>query len=188
MFLHRGNAYVMIRKQDPLKQGLKHHSIQSMCSMWSIRKQDPLKQGLKQSWIWIWNQYRQHSKARSTKTRIETEFDNSIWINIENIRKQDPLKQGLKLLVRDWFIFHFFDSKARSTKTRIETQSLLYPLWAMYHSKARSTKTRIETPHYNWIPAPLFKIRKQDPLKQGLKLEHCLVNVIDFIEFESKIH
>jgi len=60
------------------------------------------------------------SRARSTKTRIETtnwQIDDSAkWI-----REQDPLKQGLKrhfIDLHDLFVSY---SRARSTKTRIET-------------------------------------------------------------------
>ncbi|AKB29789.1 hypothetical protein MSSIT_3070 [Methanosarcina siciliae T4/M] len=62
-----------------------------------------------------------YSKARSTKTRIETEV-------------QQALEEGEK------------NSKARSTKTRIETFLLFfYRNPNNSNSKARSTKTRIET-------------------------------------------
>ena len=36
-----------IREQDPLKQGLKLHSIYFNYEIYNIREQDPLKQGLK---------------------------------------------------------------------------------------------------------------------------------------------
>ena len=63
----------MIREQDPLKQGLKlrrhDHNPVTNC----IREQDPLKQGLKQDKIAcaVARGY-ENSRARSTKTRIET--------------------------------------------------------------------------------------------------------------------
>ena len=38
-----------------------------------------------------------NSRARSTKTRIETEHQPCQEFRTEEIREQDPLKQGLKL-------------------------------------------------------------------------------------------
>ena len=60
-----------------------------------IRKQDPLKQGLKRCRMNAVNISIQHSKARSTKTRIETLHSDRNG-GYGSIRKQDPLKQGLK--------------------------------------------------------------------------------------------
>ncbi len=61
-----------IREQDPLKQGLKLSDNEYELETCKIREQDPLKQGLKQNiknrvgWMHV------NSRARSTKTRIET--------------------------------------------------------------------------------------------------------------------
>jgi len=87
-----------------------------------------------------------NSRARSTKTRIETIEGRTGYIN------------GIH-------------SRARSTKTRIETPHLAAHLFFSFYSRARSTKTRIETLRkYHTI---LFHcIREQDPLKQGLK-QNC---------------
>ncbi len=61
-----------------------------------IRKQDPLKQGLKRDSVCGVFVSPCNSKARSTKTRIETtDWAGNRYVSI--IRKQDPLKQGLKL-------------------------------------------------------------------------------------------
>ena len=62
---------VLIRKQDPLKQGLKPGWSCMIQENDTIRKQDPLKQGLKQI------------SPPFTPEKLK-------------IRKQDPLKQGLK--------------------------------------------------------------------------------------------
>ncbi len=88
-----------IRKQDPLKQGLKPQislgdDQHEPCT--EIRKQDPLKQGLKPILTY----------ALTRKLAI---------------RKQDPLKQGLKLHLVASLHCREINSKARSTKTRIET-------------------------------------------------------------------
>ena len=40
-----------------------------------------------------------------------------------------------------------------------------------FDSRARSTKTRIETLQVDSCSLPLRRIREQDPLKQGLKLD-----------------
>ena len=61
-----------------------------------IRKQDPLKQGLKQIAADFKRSHNHHSKARSTKTRIETPNLSFCRLLPSEIRKQDPLKQGLK--------------------------------------------------------------------------------------------
>ena len=60
-------------------------------------------------------------------------------------------------------------SKARSTKTRIETWLLSCVHGIIIDSKARSTKTRIETQSCFGLLSAGRDIRKQDPLKQGLK-------------------
>jgi len=63
---------VHIREQDPLKQGLKHwESFRELLSG-NIREQDPLKQGLKLKSKRV-PQKKTDSRARSTKTRIETQ-------------------------------------------------------------------------------------------------------------------
>jgi len=86
----------MIREQDPLKQGLKQflHSIKDSACI--IREQDPLKQGLKLIMVGEDKPEKSDSRARSTKTRIETNY--SSWCECCKcwIREQDPLKQGLK--------------------------------------------------------------------------------------------
>ena len=65
----------MIREQDPLKQGLKPDTeITALISIISIREQDPLKQGLKPVMTKPDGSFTVHSRARSTKTRIETCF------------------------------------------------------------------------------------------------------------------
>ena len=82
--------------QDPLKQGLKPSIINGYIFNNRIRMQDPLKQGLKLGLPYFLYSQAFYSNARSTKTRIETEFTLTICL--------DPS-----------------DSNARSTKTRIET-------------------------------------------------------------------
>jgi len=62
----------------------------------TIREQDPLKQGLKQISDIVEIHNRGDSRARSTKTRIETKTG-SVIQQSKIIREQDPLKQGLKL-------------------------------------------------------------------------------------------
>ncbi len=71
--------------------------------------------------MWNYRNWHDNSKARSTKTRIETTDFASEAVRKNLIRKQDPLKQGLKLCVRAARRFGKSYSKARSTKTRIET-------------------------------------------------------------------
>ena len=98
-----------------------------------------------------------YSRARSTKTRIETLLpDNrrrlTSWIreqdplkqglkhinygnyyfSMPNIREQDPLKQGLKPTSCSRSYIFTSDSRARSTKTRIETYSKSRPGWQCY--------------------------------------------------------
>ncbi len=62
--------------QDPLKQGLK---LGRVCLIFSqpvlIRMQDPLKQGLKPSIEAVGIIEECYSNARSTKTRIETQYE-----------------------------------------------------------------------------------------------------------------
>ena len=63
-----------------------------------IREQDPLKQGLKRLvFAFLWSCIND-SRARSTKTRIETIFRIVDSLLFYHIREQDPLKQGLKRL------------------------------------------------------------------------------------------
>ena len=60
--------------QDPLKQGLKLKHIPDIKSARPIRMQDPLKQGLKLFVEVSGDKDKTYSNARSTKTRIETEY------------------------------------------------------------------------------------------------------------------
>ena len=73
-------------EQDPLKQGLKHIPDISAANILKIREQDPLKQGLKHvvSHPMIFTP--SNSRARSTKTRIET-ID----------RRDDVTQRGIKI-------------------------------------------------------------------------------------------
>ncbi len=64
-----------------------------------------------------------HSRARSIKTRIETEFLFSLVDYVHYIREQDPLKQGLKPPLAPSVCDVCEDSRARSIKTRIETST-----------------------------------------------------------------
>jgi len=66
---------------------------------------------------------KEHSRARSTKTRIETTLLSSYPLPAGRIREQDPLKQGLKLhaVPPAATVRRSQNSRARSTKTRIET-------------------------------------------------------------------
>ena len=112
-----------------------------------IREQDPLKQGLKLFLIPFFLIIVHYSRARSTKTRIETfTATDGVHLTDHGIREQDPLKQGLK------------------PYGPAQTPSCRYS-----NSRARSTKTRIETEFPFISPGHLFRIREQDPLKQGLK-------------------
>ncbi|AAM33066.1 hypothetical protein MM_3370 [Methanosarcina mazei Go1] len=93
----------IIREQDPLKQGLKLNTLTYLFLLVFIREQDPLKQGLKQSVQFFSCQVVDgYSRARSTKTRIETKEDLDYLKEHNIIREQDPLKQGLK---RDEYYF-----------------------------------------------------------------------------------
>ena len=87
-----------IREQDPLKQGLKRFQSRKFDLNFIIREQDPLKQGLKPPGVGVITGLLPNSRARSTKTRIETisvDWNDTIC---DFIREQDPLKQGLKRL------------------------------------------------------------------------------------------
>ena len=88
----------------------------------------------------------ENSRARSTKTRIETSYI-------------------------PFFNPPHHHSRARSTKTRIETgESMTWLIEYSKNSRARSTKTRIETMDYALSGTSTDnRIREQDPLKQGLK-------------------
>ena len=91
---------VLIREQDPLKQGLKQHNITLADGyIMKIREQDPLKQGLKHQPGSCQTRKNENSRARSTKTRIETTLFRTYNRVPGIIREQDPLKQGLKLAV-----------------------------------------------------------------------------------------
>ena len=61
-----------------------------------IREQDPLKQGLKRHTLCIITRSLGYSRARSIKTRIETITYRLYASVLHSIREQDPLKQGLK--------------------------------------------------------------------------------------------
>ncbi len=112
---------------------------------------------------------RTYSRARSTKTRIETN-SRPVFAFVLYIREQDPLKQGLKRNLAKFFHINTY-SRARSTKTRIETLQLLMYIEYGTYSRARSTKTRIETSVRLEFRKNSIMIREQDPLKQGLKLK-----------------
>jgi|GEM_PF-6557815 len=87
--------------------------------------QDPLKQGLKHIGIAATSNDPLDSNARSTKTRIETNFNSHFRVFVSLIRMQDPLKQGLKPIMEGIFSGKMHYSNARSTKTRIETGYLV---------------------------------------------------------------
>ena len=86
-----------------------------------------------------------NSRARSIKTRIETQIRQVHHIVFWRIREQDPLKQGLK---------RFFNYSISEI---------------IKYSRARSIKTRIETSVQFGRQFYQYLIREQDPLKQGLK-------------------
>jgi len=62
-------------------------------------------------------------RAKSIKTRIETEEKMSAKNSVEQVLEQNPSKQGLKQF-RDQKVpnFSFLCFRAKSIKTRIETQ------------------------------------------------------------------
>jgi len=126
-----------------------------------IREQDPLKQGLKLI-CFIDNFYKLcNSRARSTKTRIETccRQISSLWK----------------------------DSRARSTKTRIETYDIFPdPRYIPIREQDPLKQgLKLVTPS---SPVPAIAIREQDPLKQGLKPYIIPIGFSFIIEFASKIH
>ena len=110
-----------------------------------IREQDPLKQGLKLCILYILSWRSFYSRARSTKTRIETLLLRERVKILTGIREQDPLKQGLKP-----FIVHV---SSRSEEIREQD-----PL-----------KQGLKQCKISFNPT-CNHIREQDPLKQGLKL------------------
>ena len=67
-----------------------------------IHEQDPLKQGLKHHWLDLVFVIICNSRARSTKTRIETFLTHDGKKKVGLIHEQDPLKQGLKLHGTQW--------------------------------------------------------------------------------------
>ena len=113
--------------------------------------------------------YASASRARSTKTRIETfrpyatprldlllrELDprkqglkhqyTRPFSDLSDLRELDPRKQGLKPIPLRSANGRSQTSRARSTKTRIETHPTMVRFQARQTSRARSTKTRIET-------------------------------------------
>jgi len=140
-----------------------------------IRMQDPLKQGLKQTSRETCPVVAKNSNARSTKTRIETHRQltadyGNCWIRMQDplkqglkqqiqtvavttnpIRMQDPLKQGLKLssapTLPDSLIIRMQDPLKQGLKLNLPALAGSNDP----HSNARSTKTRIETKYYQWI-------------------------------------
>ena len=90
-----------------------------------------------------------HSRARSIKTRIETFLDQEYYFEVCNIREQDPLKQGLKL---DVFSPNCLSSLAIREQDPLK-QGLKHRYLSIHFieqkdSRARSIKTRIETRRY----------------------------------------
>ena len=82
--------------------------------------------------------------AKSTKTRIETGYRSDRGIPVK-VAMRNPLKQGLKLL-RSLRLSGFDQSRnAKSTKTRIETCQKRLLVLDTVSRNAKSTKTRIET-------------------------------------------
>ena len=132
------------------------------------------------------------SWARSTKTRIETEFGFCTHLLILDIREQDPLKQGLKPSIDGGKCFFNSIREQDPLKQGLKRATPCSPIFSFcireqdplkqglkphickikrqnnIHSWARSTKTRIETGSATLAIDPAF-IREQDPLKQGLK-------------------
>ena len=89
----------IIQEQVPRKQGLKHYMLATLrCISLSIQEQVPRKQGLKLFELFGSVILTCHSRASSTKTRIETDHVHDDLLIYElDIQEQVPRKQGLKL-------------------------------------------------------------------------------------------
>jgi len=100
---------------------------------------------LKLSFITIRSGTRYGFRAKSTKTRIETECFSKEYHDTDQVLEQNPPKQGLKLQAT-------LHEKCRKTSFR-----------------AKSTKTRIETKRGCSMDNNLKFVLEQNPPKQGLK-------------------
>ena len=87
---------MIIREQDPLKQGLKPTAFSTHLDMTDYSRARSTKTRIETSELQKQHLLFQDSRARSTKTRIETQTILSLRLQ-DIIREQDPLKQGLKL-------------------------------------------------------------------------------------------
>ena len=138
-----------LRKLDPRKQGLKHHtgSSDGQCSSVTSKARST-KTRIETHDTWIcFAMSSQPSKARSTKTRIETHSHCQILASSIALRKLDPRKQGLKPSFRTHsracsMILRKLDPRKQGLKPCILVISAELRIRS---SKARSTKTRIET-------------------------------------------
>ena len=113
------------------------------------------------------------SRARSTKTRIETPSPSLVKLLAISIREQDPLKQGLKPEgLENHCILPHTNSRARSTKTRIETGFDSPDCYNIPFDirEQDPLKQGLKPKDTAWIHYDMTLIREQDPLKQGLKL------------------
>jgi len=86
---------LFIREQDPLKQGLKPHLIYIKVGESDNSRARSTKTRIETNRLSLFYSSSSDSRARSTKTRIETANSNGNTQGC-SIREQDPLKQGLK--------------------------------------------------------------------------------------------
>ena len=129
-----------------------------------LREPDPRKQGLKPLLRSNDNHgVLQSSRARSTKTRIETQRSAS-WPAGVILREPDPRKQGLK---PEAVTSGVLLSRLREPDPRKQgLKPLLFVFWLCV----------------------VFKLREPDPRKQGLKPKIASFSRAFIARFESQIH
>ena len=130
-----------------------------------LREPDPRKQGLKHKWSQNNRTQAGHSsRARSTKTRIETLPIVQWPRGKRDLREPDPRKQGLK---PEAVTSGVLLSRLREPDPRKQgLKPLLFVFWLCV----------------------VFKLREPDPRKQGLKPKIASFSRAFIARFESQIH
>jgi len=95
----------------------------ALCKKLLIREQDPLKQGLKPFFPSSLLPLLSNSRARSIKTRIETEVSFFVPVLFFQHSRARSIKTRIETKNKIAGITSDCDSRARSIKTRIETEN-----------------------------------------------------------------
>ncbi len=172
-------------EQDPRKQGLKRIVARARLTETPLGEQDPRKQGLKRKTDDRQNCNCTTRRARSKKTRIETD---KAWRKLEKgFGSESKIQEN-----KDWNTVvlessnEAYTRRARSKKTRIETPSVDHDILLELTRRARSKKTRIETRSIFWY-IEYQETRRARSKKTRIETIFYLTHPLCLPDSESKI-